>query len=538
MNRWYLLLLTFLVFVSYTNALPNGFVADDTGLMLHAPSWNIETLFVNPFSFLRQLTYQIIYGIGGLNPFLFRLPNILFHLCTVWLIFFLLLRTTRLTVAIMSASLFAVHPILVESVTWISGGVYAQYSFFFLLSFVAYVISANRGKLYILSLASFALMLFSSERSIALSLAFPLYELSRERLRTNWKKILPYLVGSMLTVILNFVQIGQRRVYFVSDSPPDQIVMNPLLQIPIAITSYIELIFWPDKLTLYHSEMIFTQLEYVIRLFFFILFLGLILFCYRKNRFLFFWLCFFMVFLSLTLTPLGITWIVAERYVYLGALGIFIPVVWVFAKVIEHRRFKTAAIAVFIIIVIGFSIRTIVRNVDWYNEDNLWLAAARTSPSSSQNHNNLGDYYGRHGDLENSVRHFQRAIELKPNYADAHHNLGNAYRNLGRLDEAVSQYEKALSINSNIWQSYQNIAAIHYQQGEFDKAKVYIEKGILVEPNNPNLRLVQGLIYIKTNEREKARQLLLEILKLDPTNELAKNGLEELDKTEDIDKVQ
>lgn len=530
--RWYLLVLGFLVFASYANSLSNGFVADDRGIVLHIGSF--ETIADNPNTFLRTFLYFVTYNITGLSPLFLRLPGIFFHLGVVWLTFYFLSRTTNLMLALFAGALFAVHPILVESVSWISGGVYVQYSFFFLLSFVLYVFGKNDKKRYIFSLVFFVLMLVTSEKSMALALVFLLYEFCFEGLRANWKKTLPYLSFSAVSFLFNFAQIGQRRVYFTSDAPADQIIMNPLAQIPIAITSYLELIFWPNKLTLYHTEMIFTQVEFVIRAVIFALFLVLMVYCFRKNRMLFFWFAFLFVYLSLTLTPLGITWIVAERYVYLGALGIFIPVAWVFAKAMEYKRLKTAVIAVFVVIIVGLSIRTMTRNVDWYNEDNLWLAAARTSPSSSQNHNNLGDYYGRHKDFESAEREFKIAIELKPNYADAYHNLGNLYRETGRLDEAIVQYEKALSFNPRLWQSYQNISIIYYEQEKFEKAKEYIGKGVAIDAKNPNLVLIQGLIYVKTNEKDKARELLLQILQIDPTNQLAKQGLEELEKTEDV----
>ena len=121
-HRLYLLLLAVFVLIPYANALGNGFVADDRGLLLHIGSW--ETIAANPNTFLRQLLYNSIFFVGGLNPFLFHLPNILLHLAVVWLIFFLLTRISSLTIALISSILFAVHPILIESVSWISGGVY------------------------------------------------------------------------------------------------------------------------------------------------------------------------------------------------------------------------------------------------------------------------------------------------------------------------------------------------------------------------------------------------------------------------------
>ena len=134
--------------------------------------------------------------------------------------------------------------------------------------------------------------------------------------------------------------------------------------------------------------------------------------------------------------------------------------------------------------------RTIVRNNDWKNQDNLWLAAERTSPNSQQNNNNLGDLYARRGDLVKAVYYFQKAVEINPRYADAYHNLGNVNRNMGKTEEAIKSYEKALEINPNIWQSYQNIGAIYYKAQNREKALEYFEKALVLVPDNEGLKKI------------------------------------------------
>ena len=130
-----------------------------------------------------------------------------------------------------------------------------------------------------------------------------------------------------------------------------------------------------------------------------------------------------------------------------------------------------------------------VRNIDWKDEDHLWLAAAKASPSSPQNHNNLGDYYARHGDLEKAAEEFKKAIELKPNYGDAYHNLANTYQKMGKIAEAIENYQKALSFNPRLWQSYQNLAALYFEQQDFESARENLEKAIGLNSQEANLYL-------------------------------------------------
>lgn len=522
MNRWYLLLLLGLVFLCYVNALGNNFVSDDRGLVLNMPIWDASTILSNPYPLIRQFLYLAVYKIGGLNPALFRLSNVIFHAGVVILIYTILGIMQKPKIGILAASLFAVHPILVESVTWISAGVHIQYSFFFLLSLLFYILPKKNIPKYIASLIFYVFALLSSEKAVVLALAFPLFEFCFGSLMRSWKRIIPYFILSGFWVLLYLRLFTLRAGFFEGQQSIDPAIVNPLFQVPIAISSYLQLFFWPNELTLYHTELSFTLFEYIVRTIFLIVFFGAIVYFFKRNRFIFFWFTFFLVTLLPTINPFVHAWIVAERYVYLGTVGIVVSVAMIFAKLGKNVKFKRGMYIVFSLIILSLTIRTIARNIDWTDEDHLWLSAARTSPSSSQNHNNLGDYYGRHGDLENSVREFKRAITLKPNYADAYHNLGNAYRDMGKLDEALKSYEKALLIEPRLWQSYQNIAAIYYSQKNVDKAIEYLQKGITVNPKDPNLYVVLAVVYYKLGEKDQASETLTTALKIDPNNNFAK----------------
>lgn len=530
-NKFILFFLLFLVVVAYINALGNDFVSDDRGLLINVPSYTIGNLIGKSY-FLRAFQYFLIYQIGGgLNPLLLRLPNILFHIGSVWLIFLLVSRLKNRIVGAISAALFAVHPILVESVSWIAGGVYVEYSFFLLLSFVAYMLSVSSKKWYMISLISFILSLSFSEKAIIFFLIPILYELCFGNLKKNWKKAGFFFIISLVFLFFFVARLGERTASLEADQAFEPTFYNPLFQIPIAITSYLQLIFWPAGLTLYHSEMVFTQFEYILRACFFIGFTVFALYCFKRNRFIFFWLSFFIIALLPTLTPFGIAWVVAERYVYLGSLGIFVVIGLAVQKLAEKKQRRMIIFSVFSLVIMILIVRTIIRNVDWKNEDNLWLSAARTSPSSPQNHNNLGDYYGRHRDLTRSIAEFKKAIALKPNYADAYHNLGNAYREAGRFKEAVQSYQKAASIEPKLWQSHQNMAAIYFAQEKYALAKESLERAISIEPNNTQLKAFLGLAYLKMHNK-KAGEIFQQVLQVDPTNQLAAQGLLELQKSD------
>ncbi|MCG2686023.1 tetratricopeptide repeat protein, partial [Candidatus Parcubacteria bacterium] len=405
---------------------------------------------------------------------------------------------------------------MTEAVTWISGGAHVQYSFFSLGSFLAYLLATKEKKYYLLSLAFFVLALLSSEKAVVLPAILLAYEVSNKSISKNWKGLIaPFLLGGSWAAV-SAAGITQRVQTLQTSFYQKPSTLNPLTQIPIAITSYLELIFWPKNLTLYHSEMIFTQTEYLIRLGIFLAFLGSIVYTYRRQRQVFFWLSFFIISLLPTLTPFGISWIVAERYVYLGAIGIFVVVALVFNQLWKNEKLRPGVRILFSLIILALLTRTIVRNVDWKDQDTLWLATAKTSPSSSQNHNNLGDYYGRQGDFEKAIEEFKRAIELNPNYAGAYHNLANTYRQLGKTDWAIENYQKAAELNPNLWQSHQNLAVSYFDRGQLDLAEENMKKAIEVNPENANLYLNLGIIYLRMEDGPRAEEAFQKARELDP----------------------
>jgi tetratricopeptide (TPR) repeat protein len=503
-NRLILGFLAMLALLSYANSFGNGFVSDDVGVFLKSEAFkHFSTVFSGPMHFSVEAFFEYIaFHMGGLHPFTFRIINVLFHLGNVWLIYLLISLSIDKRIAIIAASIFAVHPILTESVSWISGGLYAMYSFFFLLSFLFYLFSKNNTKYFKYAVIFFVLAILSSEKAMALFLVFALYEFSFGSLKYNWKKILPFFSISVLLLLIFVFKIGSRvsSVEAQSYQVGGGGMYNPFIQIPVAIGSYLKLIFWPAHLTLYQTEMAFTRGQFLLLLFIFFVFAGAVIWSYFKNKNIFFWLVFFVITLLPTLTPFKISWIVAERYVYLGTLGIVVAVAMLFDKILKlNENAKMVGYFALVVIVATLSARTIIRNKDWKSEDTLWIATAQVAPSGQQIHNNLGDVYARQGDMQKAVDEFKKAIEINSNYADAYHNLANTYQQMNQLDLAIENYKKALSINPNLWQSYQNLSAIYFSQGQYNLAEENMKKALEVNPGDQNLE--SALKYIQENRK-------------------------------------
>lgn len=530
-KHWPYLLLFFLILATYGNSVNNAFLSDDLAEIVNNP--NIGNLGYaitsHPFGFIRLIFYWLAFHTGGLTPFLFRSVNIFLHIGSVFLIYFLFNLLYYRQLAFFVAAIFAIHPAFSEAVVWISGGNYSQYTFFFLLSFVLYFLSKSNFKYYWLSLLSFLFAFMSHpQMPVSLFVIFPLWEFTFGNLKKNWLKTIPFLLASITYLFISVSSLPARETTLQTVHYQQQGTDNPFQLIPVALTSYFELIFFPKTLTLYHSELAFDQINFAVRLTVTLAFFAGIFISFKKNKFIFFWLSFFIIALSPTLTPFRLNWIVAERYLYLPSLGILAVVGFGFDKL--AAKYKQIAYLLFIVIIISLSVRTIIRNVDWANEDNLWIATGKTSPSSPNTHNNLGDVYGRMGDKQAALKEFQTAIALKPNYGDAYHNLANTYRELGQNDKALENYQNAIKYNPKLWQSYQNIAAIYFEQGKYDLTIENFQKAIQVNPNNLNLRLNLGIVYLKSGKKDQAKEIFNLVLSVNPNNQTAKQGLVEASK--------
>ncbi|MBI2338593.1 tetratricopeptide repeat protein [Candidatus Daviesbacteria bacterium] len=526
-NWLVLLFLSILVIITYANSVNNVFLSDDLAEIVNNPNIGnfSNSITTHPTGFIRPLLYWVTFKIGGLNPVLFRLINIFFHTGSVFLIYALFKHLYFKKLAIFAAGLFAVHPAISEAVVWVSGGSYPQYTFFFLLSFLLYLLSAKRKLFYILSIISYLLSFMSHpQMPLALFLIFPLWELIFGNIKKNWLKALPFLIISMFYILNSLIALPERETTLQSVHYQEKGMDNPFLLIPIALTSYFELTLFPKILTLYHSELSFGRVEFAIRFLITLAFFAGILISFKKNKFIFFWSSFFFIALSPTLTPFRLNWIAAERYLYLPIIGILALAGLGFDKLSRIPKLKQTTYIIFIAVLIILSARTIIRNIDWANEDNLWIATGKTSPSSPNTHNNLGDVYGRKGDKIGALKEFQKAIELKPNYGDAYHNLANTYLELSQPDKALENYNKALEFNPGLWQSYQNIAAIYFQQKNYDLTIQNLQKAIQINPGNLNLRNNLGIIFLSLGQKDKAREVFTSVLNIDPNNRTATQG--------------
>jgi len=521
-----ILILIGLAIITYANSLGNQFVSDDRPILETKNIYEWGRAFKQPSHLLGELIKTIAFKINGFNPFFYRLFNYLFHFATIVGVFVLVSLLSQARLAFIVAALFAVHPLNSEAVVWISAIQYTQLACFSIWGLINYRIwQINRQWINIFAvIVLFILSLLSSEKSIVFPLIILIFELAYGNIKI-FKKTL--VVVTLFSVVAGFFyqNLIKTIINVFLNYDKQSFITNLLTQIPIALTLYWQLLFWPDKLTLYHSEFYFTIINYIIRVIITGAIIGFIIYGYKKNRIIFFSLALFIISLIPFLTPFGFSWIVAERYVYLGSVGMFSVIGYGLWKIIKNKKTEGLGYLIFIIIILLLMVRTIFRNMDWKNEDTLWFATGKTSPSDPKTHNNLGDVYGRQGNLEKSAEEFKIAIKLNPKYADAYHNLGNTYKQMGRVDDAMINYQLAIKYNPKLWQSYQNLAVIYFSQKKFVQAEQMILQAIKIDPENIGLKMNLGVVYLNLEKKELAKEQFEKVLQLDPTNKEAVEGL-------------
>lgn len=533
-QNWYLLVFfAAVIFLIYGGSLGSDFASDDKGMLRYKDDLlGFKFIFYDPFSFIWYLSYAVIYKICGFAPICFRSVNIFYHLINAGLVFIIVYLLHNRRVAFLTAALFSVHPLLIEAITWISGGVYSQYSVFFLLSFLFYVLSRKNRRYYSISLITFIFGLFTSNRLMSLFPIFIVYEFAYGSitggLRKNWIKLIPYVVLSLGWAAHYIVYIPARVESLNQYDTQSGMFHNPFVQIPFAIIMYLWLLLWPDHLSFAHSIIDITPRLVYMRLVFMFLLLVTSIYFLRKNRQIFFWISFTITTLLITLTPFKLSWVVAERYMYLGSIGVFVIFSLIINRLMNLRKIKIPLIILSALIICLLGWRGVIRNRDWKDDIALAHSTLRENPRDIVARNFLGSAYGEKKDYDNAIKQFEIGLGIDPDNFLINYNLGYVYQQKKQYDQSVFFFIKAHQIEPESIQTLQKLSEVCYEKGDWDKVIEYTLLESESSPQNPILKLNLAKAYLQKKDELKAREYFEEALKLDPNNQSAKKSLEDL----------
>ena len=375
------------------------------------------------------LSYVVDFSLWDLSPWGYHLTNLILHGFNVCLVYALLQRLTETkALAFFSAFLFAVHPLNVENVAWISERKSLLSSLFFLLAFISYMRFRKRGQAayYFLCVFLFILSVLAKASSVILPFVLISYDVYLRRQRIRFAHIMPlfiiFLFGMATTVWAHFMTKAIDKGTLSYD-----ILFNKVYPTMIVVYwKYIWLIVAPFKLSgfydavLYESFLALPVVSSVVAwicLFFIVFIRGT---SQVRFWFLWFWICFLP---TANIIPIPVYY--ADRYMYMPAIGFFTIIGIGLNSIIrrsDSKVFERAVYGAAAGIIIFYGIVSFERLDVWRNELAFWEDTVAKSPNQDRVHLNLGTIYELNGRLIEAEREYRRAIAIYPS-DDAFYNI-------------------------------------------------------------------------------------------------------------------
>ncbi len=526
-ENWKFLVIILLVTIGiYINGMWGDFVSDDYATVLNNPEiatkWaGGEAASDNPFEIIPITHHLIALMFGVDSPIPYHIASLVVYLLNIVMMFVLIYLLFGRKLASVSTTIFALHPVHVEAVSWISGKPYTYVGLFQMIAYISLIMILYKRSKYWPYLFLSILLSFLSARVHSLAFLFvgPIIVLY-----LSWKGIgsiskktlfnfLAILAGSVPFLLLILWPSVRGRVGDVNFGYKGDggIFYDPFFQYPTSVSKYLQLLWFPADLTLYHTMYVFPPwLNWVIL----ITYLTLLGYTFFKKRDWFFSLAFVFLATAPTMAPVKVSWLTAERYIFLGSVGwcLFLAQVWE----TYFEKFKLIKWSVLVFVCWLFAIKVFMRNIDWQTNHKLWVATVQVSPNSHNAWNNIGDDYDKLQEYENAIKGFTESTVWKPNYADAFHNRANIYFKLGYFDLARDSYLTALSFNPGLIQTYISLVQVELSGGKLNEALKYAETASQMAPNNFQVRFIKAIVLKELGNIEEARKEAEATVRLNP----------------------
>ena len=445
----------------------------------------LQAEFHNMYVPLTALSNSIVYHYFGLNPKPNILLNLILHLCNIVLLFYLLsLLVKNPYVPIFTATLFALHPMQVESVAYAAGRRDVLYVLFYLACAIFYIISLNRKKHYFthyfLSLFFALLAMFSKGQALTIPFTLILISLFKNEKWNSqkfWIDKIPFFVFAFLIAYKVFSAPQYATGNFLGNSylETNIPIFSRLIYACYSFIQYIVLLIVPYKLSLVHSYPIVGGKYIVPPLFYLylIVFAAFIFFFFRyaiKEKKIWFGIVFFAIniIMLLQLVPNSFG-IMNDHYVYFAGVGIFFIISNKISDILILKKITKIIIAflIFYIAILGFV--SYKRIQVFRDSTSLWNDVIKKYPKCFLAYNNRGTLFDNQELYDKAIADYSKAIELNPVYAKAYNNRGFDYDNQHLYDKAIADYAKALEIEPNFTKAYNNLEILYLKKGLYDR---------------------------------------------------------------------
>lgn len=478
----------------------------------------------------------------------YHLANVFLH-CLAVVLIYLNLTKLRVQGALIASAIFALHPVMVESVAWISEQKNTLSAVFYLSAMLAYLNfdQSRKPRSYVTSLTLFMLGLLTKTVTATLPAAL-LVIFWWQHGRLSWKRdVLPmapmFSLGAIAGLTTAWVE---RKLIGAEGAAFEMSFLDRTVLAGRVIWFYLGQLLWPQDLTFIYPRWSINYLEpwqwsFAIAV---LVVTGILLFVSRRSRaplagWLFFCGTLFPVLGFLNVFPFIYSF-VADHFQYLASLGIIVPLSAAVASVLARLRLPLRRVGeVMVVLLIGtlavLTFRqsamyadtktlyetTIVRNPKcWMAHNNLgwefyskgdrdqaaehFRASLAIDPNNARAHRNLGITLTDSGDLERAVEHLRKAVEIQPAYAGARYYLGNALLKAGRVSEAIEELKASARLSNDDPATANGLGVALAQAGQLSDAVACFERALKLQSDNFDAHNNLGMILMNQEKPQQA----------------------------------
>jgi tetratricopeptide (TPR) repeat protein len=510
---------------AYRPAWNGGFIWDDDAYvtnneLLTAPNGlrRIWFSFDSPSQYfpLVYTTFRLEHALWGLNPAGYHWVNLLLHVANALLVWRVLLRL-NVPGAWLAGAIFALHPLQVESVAWITERKNVLMGLFFLLTLLAWIAFVDRATrrrwfFYVLALILYIVALSAKTTACTLpaALLLILWLQKKSIHRSRILQIVPFvllgLAAGLLTIWWERYHQGTHGTLFALTS------IERVLVASRAVWFYLGKLIWPVNLTFIYPRWAIGPMQPLQ----FISLAGAAIAAaaiYFARRYAGRSLEVAAVFFVATLSPvLGFIMLytfrytfVADHYQYLASIGPIAIVsagVATLAKRVEPARQSIFMVAICLVAALG--VLSWRQSRMYTDVEQLWRTTITRNPACWMAHNNLGVVLAQKGQIDEAIAHYQTALQMQPDYSDADYNLGNALLEKGQIDEALRHCERAVKLQPNDPEAQVALANVLFHKRRVDDAIDHYKKALAIRPYYFPAHYNLGRAFIEKGEVEDA----------------------------------
>jgi tetratricopeptide (TPR) repeat protein len=525
--RWWVrlvgaILLLLLVFLAYARVGAAGFIWDDESHLTQNPCvigplgladiWTSASAVYYP---LVLTTFWILHHFVGLNPLPYHLLNVAFHAASALLLWRVLVQL-RARGAWLGAAIWALHPVLVQSVAWITEMKNTQSAFFYLLAISCFLQSRDRkrnGIFYWLTIFFFVAAITSKPSTVMLPVVLALCLWWRDGgiKQRDLRLFVPFILISLLA---SGWTIWEQK--FHSHAAGAEWVQTPLQRLLVSADAnwfYLLKLIWPHPLIFIYPRWNidpsrwFAWIPLVV-----LLVIAIVLFIKRNTdlRPVAFAFAYFVITLFPVLDFFDVYFFrysfVSDHFQYLASMGPLALAGAGIAMAVEkigiHKLVIQTASTLVILSILGGV--TFHQSAKYHDLITLYQTTLAQNPKCWMAEYNLGLALKNQGQLDEAIAHYRRAVNIWPDYVEAHYNLGGAYIEKGNIDEALAEYRRAIEIRPLDADSHNNYGSALRGLNQFDQAENEYRRALSLRPQYLDARLNLGSLLLQRGRTAEA----------------------------------